>query len=195
MQLDEVLAAAFDVFRERGYAEASLEQVATRARVGLESLRAQFADKDQLLGALLRAYSPVDRMEAALEAAEGEDAASLLRDALHRLVQTAQQHTDFFELALWDAQVNNGAFLSGLSARLAPRALRLLDRLKATGELRPVADAVLGRTLVALLIGFIASERMAPGVARFAMRVFPQRAWLDAMIDLLLYGVLEGEAR
>jgi hypothetical protein len=27
------------------------------------------------------------------------------------------------------------------------------------------------------------------------MRLFPQRAWLDGMVDLLLYGVLEDDAR
>jgi hypothetical protein len=44
-------------------------------------------------------------------------------------------------------------------------------------------------------MGFLASERIAPGAARFAMRLFPQRAWLDGMVDLLLYGVLEDDGR
>lgn len=194
-QRDALLAAALDVFRERGYADTSLEEVARRARADPETLRMQFGDKAGLLNALLKAHSPLDALEGALDSAEGETAEELLRDALHRLVGVAQRHVDFFELAVIDSQINGGTFLAGMSAKLFPKALGWLNRVKATGQLRPLPDVIVGRTLAALLIGFVLSERAMPQVAQMAMRLFPQRAWLDGMIDLLLYGAIEDEAR
>jgi AcrR family transcriptional regulator len=195
MPPDALLAAALDVFRERGYTETTLDLVARRAQVDLDSVRARFASTDQLLSALLRAYSPLPDMEAALDSVAGESAEELLRDALHRLVKVTQQHAAFFELALLDAQVNRGAFLGNLNAQIFPKAMALLEKMKATGQLRPVPDVILGRTLVSLLLGFVLSERAMPQIARLATRLVPQRAWLDGMIDLLLYGMLEDEAR
>lgn len=192
---EALLAAALLAFRQHGYAETTFADVARQAKVPLDEVQAQFADKDQLLTALLHTYSPLPDMEAALNAVDGESAEEMLRDAMHRMIKVAQQHNAFFELAVIDAQVNNGAFLANLSAKLFPQATRLLARIKATGHLRPVADAILGRTLIALLMGFVISERAMPQVARFAMRLFPQRAWLDGMVDLLLYGAIEDRAR
>ena len=111
------------------------------------------------------------------------------------MVKAVEAHSEFIELAAIDMQVNNGAYVSGLTTQIVPKALGLLKRLKATGELRPVADPILARTLVSLFMGFIISERAMPQVARMAMRMFGQRAWLDGMVDLLLFGVLEDDAR
>jgi hypothetical protein len=91
--------------------------------------------------------------------------------------------------------VTTGAFLGNLNAQIFPKAMVLLEKIKATGQLRPASDVILGRTLVSLLLGFVLSERAVPQIARVAMRLVPQHAWLDGMIDLLLYGVLEDEAR
>jgi hypothetical protein len=119
----------------------------------------------------------------------------LLRDAMRRLAAVAEAHADYFELAVIDAQVNNGTHLAALSARLLPKALAFLGRLKATGDLRPFSDLVFGRTLVSLLIGYALSERVMPQIARTALRLLPGRVWLDGMVDLLLYGALEDDAR
>ncbi|MFQ3536899.1 MAG: helix-turn-helix domain-containing protein [Aggregatilineales bacterium] len=190
-----ILAAAREVFTQHGYAETSLEQVAQRAKLDLTAVQRYYSDKEKLLAAMLRAYSPQAELEAALEAVEGESAADILRNMMHRLVAVAQRHEEFFKLAIIDAQSNNGTFLSNLSAAIFPKAAQILSRMKANDELRPVSDAVIGRTLIAMWIGYIISERALPQVARFAMRLMPQTLWLDGMIDLMLYGLLEDDAR
>ncbi|RMF52751.1 MAG: TetR/AcrR family transcriptional regulator [Chloroflexota bacterium] len=192
---DPILAAAREVFVQHGYAETTLEQVARHAKLDLATVQRQYSDKEKLLAAMLRAYSPQAEFEAALEAVEGETAAEILRDLMRRLVAVAQQHSDFFELAVIDAQSNNGTFLSNLSAAIFPKAAEILNRMKAHAELRPVSDALIGRTLIAMWIGYIISERALPQVARFAMRLMPQQLWLDGMVDLMLYGLLEDDAR
>lgn len=187
----KILNAALDVFREQGYSSATFEQVATRARIEPDKLRAQFADKGGLLSGLLAEHSPQDSLLEALDAVEGESAEDIVRDAMRRMVKVIQQDELFVELAAMDVQFNNGVFVSNLSTQILPKALALLERLKATGELRPVSDPILARTLISLLMGFVISERAMPQMARMAMRLFPQRAWLDGMVDLLLFGILE----
>jgi glucose-6-phosphate-specific signal transduction histidine kinase len=131
-------------------------------------------------------------LETALDSVEGDTADEIVRDAMRRAVKAIQDNASVIERAARDMQMNSDALLSSLSTRLLPKALALLARLKDTGQLRPVADMILARTMVAMLIGFIATEQTVPRVTRIVMR---QRAWLDGMVDLLLYGVLEDDAR
>ncbi|HLY26990.1 MAG TPA: TetR/AcrR family transcriptional regulator [Aggregatilineales bacterium] len=192
--IDPLLSAARDVFHEQGYAAATLELVAARSKVSLKSIQHDYPDKSQLLAALLAAYSPLDDVLAALEQAEGDTAEDLIRSAFRAMVETAEKHDDFWELAALDMQATNGSYLTSLGTQVALKSRGLLERIKATGELRPVSDLILARTLVSLLIGFVLSERAVPRVARTALRFFPQRAWVDGAVDLILYGVLEDHA-
>jgi AcrR family transcriptional regulator len=189
------LAAAREVLREQGYAALTFSAVAAQARTTPESVEVAFGTRDRLFNDLLRAYSPLADLEAALDSVQGETADELLRDAMRRMVAVADKHADILELAVLDAQVNNGTFLASISAAIFPKAKGLLNRIETLGGLRPVSDAVIGRAFVALWIGFIVSERALPGIARLIARLLPQKAWLDGMMDLLLYGVLEDDAR
>jgi AcrR family transcriptional regulator len=190
-----LLASALEVFREQGYAATTLELVAERSKISLPQLQQQYADKDRLLAALLATYSPLPALLAALDDVEGESAEDIIRDAMRKTVKAIQQNEQFLELAAIDLQVNDGNFMANLSMQIMPKALAMLERLKATGQLRPVSDLILARTIVSLLMGFVLSERAMPQIARMALRLFPQRAWLDGMTDLLLYGILEDDAR
>lgn len=192
---DRLLASAFEVFREQGYAAATLELVAERSKTPLAQLQQQYPDKDRLLAALLSTYSPLPALLEALDGVEGENAEDIIRDAMRKTVKAVQQNEQFLELAAIDLQVNDGNFMANLSMQIMPKALAMLERLKATGQLRPVSDLILGRTIVSLLMGFVLSERAMPQIARMALRLFPQRAWLDGTTDLLLYGILEDDAR
>ncbi|MGW8378113.1 helix-turn-helix domain-containing protein [Streptomyces sp. ODS28] len=48
-----VLAAAVEVFRERGFAGASVREVAERAGVGEDAVRERYAEKEALLAGVL----------------------------------------------------------------------------------------------------------------------------------------------
>ena len=190
-----LMSVALEVFRDYGYNATTLELVAQHAKMPLDKLRQQYADKDRLLAKLLTTYNPLPALLDALDSVEGDSAEDIVRDAMRRTVKAIEQHKPFIELAAIDLQVNNGNFLSNLSIQIMPKALAMLERLKSTGQLRPVSDLILARTIVSLLMGFVLSEQAMPQVARMAMHLFPQRAWLDGATDLLLYGILEDDAR
>ena len=190
-----LLAAAFEVFKREGYANTTLAQIAKQADCPVADIATEYRDTAQILAAVLKAYSPQADMRAALLAVEGESAEDLIRDSTHRLIGVIQRHMPFFELAAVDMQVNGGNMLSALMTPLLPSVLQFTERLNATGQLRPVPTPALARTFLSLLIGYIVSERAMPSALQMMMRIFPQKAWLDSMVDLLLYGVLEDDQR
>lgn len=192
---EPVMQAAFDLFSREGYQQTTLDDIAAAGGVPLAAITAQYGDKAGLLAAVLRTFSPQEALSAALTAVEGDTAEDLIRDSAHRMVAVVEQHKAYFELATLDMQLHNGTALSNLIPNLLPGTLALMNKLNATGQLRPVATPVLARTFVALLIGFVVSERAVPGVAQLAMRLFTTKTWLDSMVDLLLYGVLEDDQR
>ncbi len=183
------------MFRTSGYGGASLEQVAQSGGVDLASLEALYPDKGSLFAALMEKYSPVNDLHVALDQVQGETADEILRDLVQRLVAVIAANRAFLDLAAIDVQANNGGNLGNLSLQFVPKILALRQRLKQTGQLRPVSDFILGRTLVAMVIGFALSEQMVPQLARVAMHLLPQRGWVDGMVDLMLYGFLEDDAR
>ncbi|CAG1009653.1 hypothetical protein ANRL4_04069 [Anaerolineae bacterium] len=191
----QILAAARQVFRQYGYPDANLDTIAAQAGLSSDEVMSLYPDKEQVLNALLKSFSPLPDLEAALDAAEGENAPELLRDAFHRLIKAAHKNQDFFDLALIDAQVSGGTFLNTLNMRLFPKANELLNRLKTAGGLRPISDLILGRAVVSMLMGYLLSERVTPQIARVAIKVIPEKAWLDGVIDILLYGIVEDAER
>ncbi len=190
-----ILDSALGVFRKKGYFDATLDDVARASHIDIQTLTSHFPDKEALLASLIKAYNPIADFDAALDAVQDGRAEDMLRDVMRRMIEVSQKHEAYFELVVIDSQVNNGSALMSLSARLVPKANSILQRMKATGDLRPLSDLIVARTLISLLMGFIVSERAMPQVARVAMRLFPPRAWIDGMVDILIYGLLEDNAR
>lgn len=139
--------------------------------------------------------SVITDFEAALKAVPDAAADEMLRDAMRRLVDVSHRHESVLERLMLDPQFSNSSAMLLMTTRLLSSANELLSRVKATGQLRPLSDMIVARTLIAFLMGFIASERAMPQLARVAMRLFPQRAWIDGMTDVMIFGLLEDEKR
>jgi predicted GTPase len=137
----------------------------------------------------------ISDFESALNAVPDAPADEMIRDAMRRLVEVAHRHETLLERILVDPQFANSTAIMMMTTRLLTSANGLLSRVKATGQLRPLSDMIVARTLVAFLMGFIASERAMPQLAQVAMRLFPQKAWIDGMTDVMIYGLLEDEKR
>ncbi len=178
-----------------GQPTVTLDSIARALNLDSTLLTARYADVGAWLAALLRAQSPKADFDLALRAVSGETADELLRDAMRRLIGTAQRHSAYFELALIEADRYQGGTLATFAAGLLPQANGVFDRIKATGQLRPLPDWMIARAIVSLFIGFIASERAMPQVVRTASRLLPQRAWIDGITDIMLYGLLEDDMR
>jgi len=137
----------------------------------------------------------VTDFETALTGVPEGPADEMLRAAMRRMVDAAHHHTDLLESLMVESAGSNTAALVTLSARLLGPANDLFRRIKKTGELRPISDVIVARTILSLFMGIVISERAMPQAARVFMRLFPERAWVDGMVDVMIYGLLEDDAR
>jgi AcrR family transcriptional regulator len=139
----EIVAAALQLFSDRGFAATRLEDVATVAGVSKGTVYLYFESKEQLFEAVVReAIAPnIDRAEAMVDAFEGPTP-ELLR-ALFELLGTVLETPLTGVMKLLVAESGNFPQLARLYADLVlRRAFRLLERIlergMARGEFRPV---------------------------------------------------------
>ena len=143
--------------------------------------------------ALLEKHSPKAEMLQALRQIRSNSAEDMVRDAMRLLIKIFNNHTSFAELAIIDVQVNDGAFITKFFSELTGEGASFVTRLAAMPGTRPMSSIMLGRAFASLLVGFMATQHVAPQMVQFAMRMFPQDAWVDGMADIFLYGILEPE--
>jgi len=187
----QILDAAFTLFKERGYHAVEMAEIAALAGVALPAVQTHFVDKKALLQALLEHENPRNDIQQAFIALKTDSAEDMVRDAIHKLLTIFEQHTRFVDLAIIDAQVNKGAFIEKLSNHLAGDAAVFINRLSNMPATRPVSTIMVGRAFAALVLGFIITQKLAPESARYSMRIFPPKAWVDGMADIFLHGILQ----
>ncbi len=143
-----LLEAAREVFAEAGF-EATMDDVAARAGVGVGTAYRRFANKEELIGALFQ--DRIDELEAILDDAaaaedpwqgivtylEGSIELQACDRGLKELVFSSQRHREFVEAA---------------RARLKPRVDALVARAHAAGRLRPGVEAT-DLVVVQLMLG------------------------------------------
>ena len=187
----EIVAAALQLFSNRGFAATRLEDVATVAGVSKGTVYLYFESKEQLFEAVVReAIAPnIDRAEAIVDAFEGPTSELLRR--LFDLLGAALETPLTGVMKLLVAESGNFPQLARLYADLVlRRAFRLLERILergiARGEFRPVDP----RTTVPLIMAPV----MLLGMWKHSFGahtdlVLDRRAVLEAHRDNLLRGL------
>jgi AcrR family transcriptional regulator len=187
----EVLAAALDLFVERGFAATRLEDVARRAGVSKGTLYLYFANKEELFKAMVREtiVPALGEAEQSIAGFSGRSA-DLLRDILMawwdeygctKLAGVSKllmsECGNFPELAnFYNAEVvARGNAVIG----------RILARGIASGEFRPVDTDTMTLVLTAPIVSLIMwTHSMLPCATQLDPRVF-----LHTFIDLSLRGL------
>jgi AcrR family transcriptional regulator len=170
---DELLSAALRVFAERGYREASVDQIAAAAGYSKGALYWNFSSKEELLSALLeeRVDAPMREMVALLESAppERDMAIEASREFARRL--TEQRDAVLLEREYWTLAVRD----PGIGARYAQRQAELRAALARALEARarhlgtpdlPMSAGDLARVLMSIIGGLTIDELTEPGSVR-----------------------------
>ena len=126
-----ILTAAADLFRERGYRAATLDEIARRVGVSKPTLYGYFRSKEELLAAIFhRAMSLFERDLDAIRASR-EDPVTQLRRVIRFHVGAVIAERSFL------------AVFFGEEANLPPRLSRAIRRRKARydGKVRAIVDA------------------------------------------------------
>jgi AcrR family transcriptional regulator len=160
-----LLEAAQEVFAEQGF-EATMDQVAARAGVGIGTAYRRFANKEELIAALFedriaevteiveRALAEEDPWRGIVTYLEGSVALHARDRGLKEMFLSSPRHREFVEEA---------------RAQLKPRVDELVERAHAAGALRPgieTTDLVVAQLMLSNISG-PASQRTAETWRRF----------------------------
>jgi AcrR family transcriptional regulator len=184
-----ILDAAEAVFAQRGFHRARIQDIAAHARIAVGTVYNHFAQKDDVLSALLEERT--EEMLAQLRAADQAPTFEAhLRARVASLLAYVEAHRAFFAVAS-----DHGLF-AGTAAPGAPAATKRLRRVEkfraafralveegvASGDLEPVGADVLARflggTIRAFLLSSLAEE--SPDV----------NAHAGTIVDLFLHGAM-----
>jgi AcrR family transcriptional regulator len=171
-----ILAAAADVFTERGL-DATLDDVARHAGVGVGTVYRRFPDKASLADALFD--ERIDELARLAESAQGEpDAWAALVSFLEDSAEMLATDRGLRQILMFAAQGHDRS--ARARNRMRPAIQSLLERAQAGGQVRP--------DLAATDIPII--EFMLAGVAEYTQQVRPTvwRRYLALMLDALRPG-------
>jgi len=166
-----ILAAAAEVFTERGL-DATLDDVARAAGVGVGTVYRRFPDKDSLVSELFR-----DRIDAlvtvAEEACEAADPWRGLVDFLEYIASAMAGDQGLRQLMMFGAYDRDQVCYA--RDRMRPVMTRLVERAQASGDLRPDFQA----TDVKMIAFMLAS------IAEYAAAAIPRvwRRYLTMLVD------------
>ncbi len=189
----ELLAAALDLFVERGYASTRLEDVAKRAGVSKGTLYLYFTNKEELFKAVVREsiVPALGEAEDIISAFEGHSA-DLLRCIVlgwwDRLGAT--KASGIIKLVM--AEAGNFPDLAAFyQEEVIARSTRLMtnmfERAVERGEFRPINVAIMTQVLIAPMLMLITWKH---SIGPCDQSQLDPMAFLDAFLDMALHGLL-----
>jgi AcrR family transcriptional regulator len=189
----ELLAAALDLFVERGFASTRLEDVAKRAGVSKGTLYLYFENKEDLFKAVVRnSIVPViGEAEVSIAAFNGHSA-DLLRNVIHSWWQRigATKASGIVKLVM--AEAGNFPELAQfyqdeVITRGTNMIRSMLERAIERGEFRPINVVQMAQVLVAPMLTLITWKH---SVAPCDRGELDPSAFLNTFLDMVLYGLL-----
>jgi AcrR family transcriptional regulator len=189
----ELLAAALDLFVERGFASTRLEDVAKRAGVSKGTLYLYFTNKEELFKAVVR-DSIVPIIGAAEDSIAGFDghSADLLRSVLadwwQRLGATKASGLSKLMMAEAGNFPDIACFYQEeVIARGTRMISSMLERAVARGEFRPVDIHIMTQVLIAPMLMLTTWKH---SVGPCDQSQLDPLAFLDAFLDMALHGLI-----
>lgn len=188
-----ILAAALELFAERGYAATSTAAIAKRAGVAEKTIFANFATKERLFEQILNPSAlelivpeAIVGVRETLSAPWGSVAA-LLDAFMHNRLAFVRNHPAKLKLiaqALILHPERTELFLKAFREMIEPRVEIALELFERAGQIRRLPHRSLARIVMTTTVGYM--------LARFVLR--PGADWDDeaeiaTMIDVLVNGV------
>ncbi len=189
-----LIEAAARQFATQGYHGTSMRQVAEAVGLTVAGIYRHFASKEELFTTVLREKHPFSTILPTLTQLEGETFEQLLRAAAHRFISVLeddpQSLNPVFNLMFIELVEFEGRHLPELVETFAPHMFAFAQRLMATeGRLRPLSPLILLRSFV----GLVFTHHLFNRLLAHTPVVLDEPGSLDALLDILLYGLLEPE--
>ena len=191
----ELLAAAIDLFVERGFASTRLEDVARRAGVSKGTLYLYFENKEELFKAVVRTsiVPVIGDAESSVAEFEGHSA-DLLRSVLMAWWERIGANKVSGIIKLVTAEAGNFPELAMFyQEEVITRGTRMissmLERGVSRGEFRAINVPQMTQVLIAPMLMLVTWRHSVGPCERNALQPL---AFLDAFLDMALHGLLPG---
>jgi AcrR family transcriptional regulator len=183
-----ILDAAEEVFAERGFHGARIQDIAERARIAVGTVYNHFSQKDDVLSALLEERSGGLLAQAAAAPGDPKPFRARLEARLVRMLEYVDRHRAFFAIAN-----EHGIFAGAASpgARSSEQSRQKIERFRGVfrgiveegidaGDLEPLDPDMLARFLGGTMRGFVLSSLDGEGK--------DPREQAAMTVDLFLHG-------
>jgi len=170
----KIIAAATEVFLQRGKGGARMQEIADKAGINKALLHYYFRSKERLYDEVFRRQISAFFDELFSAALEMENIADFLHTFIHNYLDTVSAHPQVLRFVLWEIEEGGEKMVEILHQKLLERGLpalpipRLIQRAVNRGELRPVDPVHLMMSVIGMcLYPFIARpivENLFPGV-------------------------------
>ena len=159
--VDRILAAARRSLVERGYTGTSTTDIAALAEVSPGSLYQYFADKDEIVAAVVAQFgeSVTEQVAATVSGSFDQPPAEHLRTSLNALLDAIDVHPEFFRVVVEQSpRFGPDSQLAAFERRIEPLSLAYLTAHR--GAVRPALDVptaawLMVRAVEHLTIGYV----------------------------------------
>jgi TetR/AcrR family transcriptional regulator len=193
---DRILAAAAEVFAERGYAGAGVDEIARRAGVNKAMLYYHVGDKAVLYSEVVLTFIGLVEVEVGRRMASETSPTGRLRALQETFLTLALTHPSYPQIMMREI-ASGGANLPEAALRRMAQVLgnthRIVSDGLASGEFRPV-DPIVAHLLIVGGAVFMANalrlrDRLSAAGAELPADIPAPSTIADRVTDILLYGI------
>jgi AcrR family transcriptional regulator len=189
---DAILDAAYGLFIRQGFAATSVRDIALRSHLALGGIYNHFSSKEAIFKAIVEERHPFLEIVPILNAVEGENAETFVRNAAHALVEQLGHHPAFLNLMLIEIVEFKGRHVPMLIGQFLPLVTSLSARLGSNGrEKGEIPPLVLTRAFLGMFFSYYITDRLLGSSMPSGMR----RQAIDHFVDIFLHGVLKEAQR
>lgn len=184
---ETILDAAYALFIRQGYAATSMRSIALKSQLALGGIYNHFSSKEAIFKTIMKERHPFLEIVPILNAVEGEDVETFVRNAAHALVQQLGYHPAFLNLMLIEIVEFEGRHVPLLIGQFLPLVTSLSERLRPDpAEASAIPPLVLARAFLGMFFSYYITDRLLGASMPAAMR----REAIDHFVDIFLHGVL-----
>lgn len=183
----EILQSAHQLFLKNGFHGTSMRQIAQGAGIAVGGIYNHFRSKDEIFMAVLSARHPIYDILPALNAVEGQDIESFVRDSAHKMVEIVKGRPDFLNLMFIELVEFNAVHVPQLFQTFFPQALAFVQRFfNNRQELRPIPIPILLRAYMGLFFSYVITDILMSDLMPEEMEAIT----LEHFVDIFLHGIL-----
>jgi AcrR family transcriptional regulator len=187
---EAILEAAYDLFLQKGYAAASMRQIAAQAGLALGSIYNHFPNKDAIFEQLIDERHPYRQILPILLGTPAQDIETFVRRSAQTVVDELGRHPDFIKLMLIEMVEFKGRNMPRIITDILPQVLPLIEQFDKS-QLRPIPPFVLFRAFLGLFFSYYMTELILNQTPAAAF----QTNTLEYFTDIFLHGILADKER